>query len=148
MATARPAGIATLNVKSSLIFLMIFIVIMTIGNGMFQSPNTSLIMSTVTKNKLGIAGSINALVRNIGMVSGTTLATLLLYNRMSHKIGYRVIDYVNGRADVFMYGMRYVYLFAGIISVIGAVITGIRYYNSRKIKTTKQIWSAKNQAVK
>jgi len=140
--------IATLNVKSSLVFLMAFIVIMTIGNGMFQSPNTSLIMSTVSKDKLGIAGSINALVRNVGLVSGTTLATLLLYNRMSHKIGYRVIDYVNGRADVFMYGMRYVYLFAGIISAIGAVITGIRYYNSRKNKPTKQILSAKNQSVK
>ncbi|WP_026884099.1 MFS transporter [Clostridium akagii] len=125
--------IAMLDAKSPLVFLMAFIVIMTIGNGMFQSPNTSLIMSTVSKDKLGIAGSINALVRNVGMVAGTSLATLLLYNRMSHKIGYRVIDYVNGRADVFMYGMRYVYLFAGIISAIGAIITGIRFYNSKKI---------------
>ncbi len=124
--------IATLNENSPIIFLMVFIVIMTLGNGMFQSPNNSLIMSTVSKDKLGIAGSVNALVRNVAMVTGTSLATLLLYNRMSHKIGYRVIDYIKGRDDVFMYGMRYVYLFVAILCIIGAVITGIRYYNSRK----------------
>ena len=43
-------------------------------------------MSTVSKDKLGIAESINALVRNVGLVSGATWSTLLLYNRMSHKI--------------------------------------------------------------
>jgi EmrB/QacA subfamily drug resistance transporter len=129
--------IGTLNENSSLIFLVIFIIIMTIGNGMFQSPNNSLIMSTVPKDKLGIAGSVNALIRNIGMVSGTSFATLLLYNRMSHKIGYRVIDYVKGRSDVFMYGMRYVYICAGIMCVIGAIITAVRFYNSKKIIQVK-----------
>ncbi|MBW9172718.1 MFS transporter [Clostridium estertheticum] len=124
--------IATLNQSSPLIYLMVFIVIMTLGNGMFQSPNNSLIMSTVSKDKLGIAGSVNALVRNVAMVTGTSLATILLYNRMSYKIGYRVIDYIKGRDDIFMYGMRYVYLFVGSLCIIGAVITGIRYYNSRK----------------
>ena len=121
--------IATLNQSSPIIYLMVFIVIMTVGNGMFQSPNNSLIMSTVSKDKLGIAGSVNALVRNVAMVAGTSLATLLLYNRMSHKIGYRVIDYIKGRDDVFMYGMRYVYLFVASLCIIGAVITGIRYHN-------------------
>ena len=54
------------------------------------------------------------------------------HNRMSHEIGYRVIDYIKGRDDVFMYGMRYVYLFVASLCIIGAVITGIRYYNSTK----------------
>ena len=58
--------------------------------GLFQSPNNSLIMSTVPKDKLGIAGSVNGLIRNLGMVCGIALATALLYNRMSYKIGYRV----------------------------------------------------------
>jgi EmrB/QacA subfamily drug resistance transporter len=135
--------IGTLNENSSLIFLVIFIIIMTIGNGMFQSPNNSLIMSTVPKDKLGIAGSVNALIRNIGMVSGTSFATLLLYNRMSHKIGYRVIDYVKGRSDVFMYGMRYVYICAGIMCVIGAIITAVRFYNSKKNSSTENLTQKK-----
>ncbi|MBV7273236.1 MFS transporter [Clostridiaceae bacterium UIB06] len=126
--------ISTLNEKSSVIMFVTYIVIMTVGNGMFQSPNNSLVMSTVPKDKLGIAGSVNSLIRNLGMVIGTSLATLLLYNRMSYKVGYRVIDYVKGRADVFIYGMRCVYISAAAMCVIGVVITALRLYNSKKLK--------------
>lgn len=126
--------ISTLNEKSSVIMLMVYIVIMTIGNGMFQAPNNSLIMSTVPKDKLGIAGSVNALIRNLGMVMGTSLATLLLYNRMSYKIGYRVVDYIKDRDDVFIYGMRYVYLSAAVMCAIGVAITTLRLYNSKKVE--------------
>ena len=100
---------STLNEHSTLLSMVFFIAVMSIGNGLFQSPNNSLIMSTVPKDKLGIAGSINALVRNLGMVCGIALSTTLLYNRMSYKIGYHVTDYVVGRNDAFIYGMRIVY---------------------------------------
>lgn len=126
--------ISSINASSSLIMMVTYIAIMTIGNGMFQSPNNVLVMSTVSKNKLGIAGSVNALVRNLGFVVGTSLATLLLYNRMSHKMGYRVIDYIKGRDDVFIYGMKYVYISAALLCVIGVFLTGFRLYNNR-IKT-------------
>lgn len=124
--------ISSLNERSSVHLLVIYIIIMTLGNGMFQSPNNSLVMSTVPKNKLGIAGSVNALVRNIGFVVGTSLATLILYNKMSYKIGHRVIDYVKGRDDVFMYGMKYVYIYTGVLCVIGALITAGRLYFKKK----------------
>lgn len=126
--------VSTLNEKSTITILMVYIVIMTIGNGAFQSPNNSLIMSTVPKDKLGIAGSVNALIRNLGFVVGTSLATLLLYNRMSYKVGYRVIDYIKGRDDVFIYGMKCVYLSAGILCIVGVVITALRLYNIKKMK--------------
>lgn len=122
----------SLNENSSLLIAAIFIAIMTVGNGMFQSPNNSLVMSTVAKNKLGIAGSVNALVRNLGMVLGVSLSTLILYNRMSHKIGYRVVNYVEGRNDVFIYGMRYVFIGAAVLCGIGAVITAVRLYSNRE----------------
>lgn len=126
--------IATLNENSSLALLVAYIVIMTIGNGMFQSPNNSLVMSTVSADKLGIAGSVNALVRNLGFVFGTAFATLLLYNRMSYKIGYKVIDYVKGRDDIFIYGMRYVYISAGVMCLIGTILTAFRFCSSKKKK--------------
>jgi EmrB/QacA subfamily drug resistance transporter len=126
--------ISTLNERSSIIMLMVYIVIMTIGNGMFQSPNNSLVMSTVPKDKLGIAGSVNALIRNLGMVLGTSVATLLLYSRMSSKAGYRVIDYVKGRDDIFIYGMKTVYMSAAVLCALGVAITAIRLYSSKKNK--------------
>lgn len=101
------------------------------GTSLFQSPNTSLIMSTVPKNKLGTAGSINGLVRNLGMVFGISVSTLLLYGMMSQKMGYRVLGFIEGRPDVYLYGMQYVYRFAAIICFVGVFLTGLRWLNKR-----------------
>jgi EmrB/QacA subfamily drug resistance transporter len=128
---------STFNVDSSFLTMIIFIAVMSMGMGLFQPPNNSLIMSTVPKDKLGIAGSINALVRNIGMVCGIALATTLLYSMMSYVIGYRVTDYVPGRNDAFVYGMRAVYIAAGVISLIGAFLTLLRLINRKKSRETK-----------
>ena len=123
---------STLNEYSSLWIICIFIAVMSVGNGLFQSPNNSLVMSSVPKDKLGIAGSINALVRNLGMVFGISLSTTLLYNRMSYKIGYHVTSFVKGREDVFIFGMRWVYISAAVICLFGAAITAARLYNKNK----------------
>jgi len=122
---------STLNETSSIMSMVLFIGVMSLGNGLFQSPNNSLVMSTVPKNKLGIAGSVNALVRNLGMVCGIALATGLLYDRMSYKIGVHVTDYVVGRNDAFIYGMGIVYITAAAICLIGAILTALRLFRGK-----------------
>jgi len=122
---------STLNEQSSIISMVIFIAIMSLGTGLFQSPNNSLIMSTVPKDKLGIAGSVNALIRNLGMVCGIAIATTILYNRMSYKIGYHVTNYVKGLNDAFIYGMKIVYITAAVICMLGAILTFLRLYRSK-----------------
>lgn len=98
----------------------------SLGSGIFQSPNNSLIMSTVDKGKLGVAGSINGLIRNLGMTTGIALSTSLLYSLMSSKIGYKVSGYVEGRADIFIYAMRFVFVGIGSVCLIGAILTILR----------------------
>lgn len=122
---------STLNEHPSFIMMGLFIAIMSLGNGLFQSPNNSLVMSTVPKDKLGIGGSVNALVRNLGMVCGIALATTLLYGGMSSKIGYRVTGYVEGRNDAFIFGMRIVYITAAVICMVGALVTAFRLYGRK-----------------
>ncbi|HEY8892115.1 MAG TPA: MFS transporter [Clostridium sp.] len=122
---------STFNEHSSILEMVLFIAVMSLGNGLFQSPNNSLIMSTVPRDKLGIAGSINGLVRNLGMVCGIALSTSLLYNRMSYKIGHRVTNYVASRNDAFVYGMRVVYITAAAICMLGAILTFLRLYRSK-----------------
>ncbi|MFA9375223.1 MAG: MFS transporter [Lachnotalea sp.] len=126
---------STLNESTTLPTMILFIGTMSIGTGLFQAPNNSLIMSTVAKDKLGIAGSINALIRNLGMVCGIALATTLLYSMMSSKLGYRVTDFVVGRNDAFLYGMKAVYISAGVISLLGAVLTFLRLTRKTSIIT-------------
>ena len=126
---------AILTAASPLHVLLLIICVMSLGNGMFQSPNTSLIMSNAPGHMLGIAGSVNALVRNLGMIFGTALSITLLYGRMSSKIGYHISDYIVGRDDVFIYGMKGVYIAAGTICLLGVVLTAYRLLNRKKART-------------
>lgn len=123
---------STLTQGSGLRILLAYIAVMSLGNGMFQSPNNSLTMSTAPRDMLGISGSVNALIRNLGMISGISVAVLILYSRMSLKIGYHVSDYVPGRDDVFLYGMKGVYIAAALICAAGALLTALRLYGQRK----------------
>lgn len=125
-------SIAFLNGKSSYLDITLRVALIGIGSGLFQSPNNSIIMSCAPKNKLGIAGSINALIRNMGMVSGIAFSVALLYNRMSTKIGYKVTNFVEGQSSAFLYGMKVVYIAAAFICVIGVIMTAMRMH-SRKI---------------
>lgn len=112
--------------STPLVIVGILIGSVSLGSGIFQSPNNSLIMSTVDKSKLGVAGSINGLIRNLGMTTGIALSTSLLYSLMSGKIGYKVSGYIEGRADIFIYAMRFVFVGIGSVCLIGAILTILR----------------------
>lgn len=118
--------LGTVKENTSLFQVAIYSGIMGLGNGLFKSPNNGLVMKEIKKSQLGIAGSVNALLRNVGMVFGITLSTTLLYNRMSHMIGYEVSNYVPGRNDVFIYAMDIVFLTTGFICVLATVLSIIR----------------------
>ncbi len=124
--------------QSPVYHIVISVATMSVGTGLFQSPNNSLIMSIVPRHQLGIAGSINALVRNIGMVTGIALSTTLLYTLMSLRLGYHVTDYVVGRNDAFIYGMSAVYYVASAIILLGAILTLIRLLKKEKMPKTEQ----------
>lgn len=74
---------AKLSVDSSLWLIIGSQALMGLGNGMFQSPNNNSVMSAVEPKHLGVAGGINALSRNFGMVSGTAIAVSILEYRRS-----------------------------------------------------------------
>ncbi len=122
---------STLDKHSSVSLLICFVGIMAVGNGIFQSPNNSLVMSLVPRDMLGVAGSINVLVRTLGMVFGVSASAMLLYNRMSGKLGVRVTNYAPGMDDAFTYGMKAVYIAAGVMCTIGAVLTMYRLYGKK-----------------
>lgn len=122
----------TLNENTHLSTLIVFIAILAAGNGLFQSPNNALVMSNVSSNMLGVAGSINSLVRNLGMILGVSLSIMLLFSRMSHMIGYQVSNFIQGRADVFIYGMKGVYFAAAILCSIGTLLTAVRLYHKKR----------------
>jgi len=132
-------GLASLHNGSHIAFVSLWIAMLGLGSGIFQSPNNSLVMSKVPRTQLGIAGSINGLIRNIGMVVGITVATSTLFSVMSHKAGYRVTGLIPDRPDIFLTGMHVVFQTSATICLVAALLTGWRLWSSRR--------SPRNEAV-
>lgn len=89
-------------------------------------------MSACPKDKLGIGGSVNSLVRNLGQYLGIVLSTTLLYTFMSSKLGRVVTDCVKGRDDVFVFGMQNDYRILTALCLLGALLTAFRFFKTRK----------------
>lgn len=123
-----------LKESSSVIVCVVFVCIIALGQAIFQPANNALIMSSCTKSKLGIAGSVNSLVRNLGQIIGITISTTLLYNFMSLKAGHKVYDYIDGSDFIFVYGMRNVYLILVGICLIGVILIGLRIVKHNRWK--------------
>jgi EmrB/QacA subfamily drug resistance transporter len=51
---------------------------MGLGMGLFQSPNNSIVMGSVPKERLGIASGTLGMVRNLGMVTGIAISGAVL----------------------------------------------------------------------
>ena len=94
-----------------------------LGNGIFASPNTNLIMSHAPREKLGVAGSINALARNMGMVSGIAFGVTLLNRSMSAALEREASGFVPEAPEVFVFGMRIVFVSAAAILAIAIALT-------------------------
>lgn len=73
--------LSTLTISSLFWQIVPGLLLMGLGAGLFQSPNNSSVMSSVPPNKLGVAGGISALVRNVGMVIGIAFSVSLFQNR-------------------------------------------------------------------
>lgn len=99
-----------MDISTPIWYYVLATAIMGLGNSLFQSPNNMMVMSSVAKEDLGVASSMNAFARNLGMVIGIALSTTVLYAAMSQSVGERVTTYINNRPDVFIDGMRITFL--------------------------------------
>ncbi|WP_375103419.1 MFS transporter [Paenibacillus sp. RS8] len=127
-------GLAALHEGSSVVLVGVWIAMLGIGSGLFQSPNNSLVMSKVPRTQLGSAGSVNSLVRNVGMVVGITIATTILFHVMSSEAGYRVTGLVPGRPELFISGMHVVFMTSASICFVAALLTGWRMISARSAR--------------
>jgi EmrB/QacA subfamily drug resistance transporter len=68
---------SALNQSTALPFIIVLLIIMGVGFGLFSSPNINTIMGSVAPNQLGFASGISSTMRVIGQVLSMTITTLL-----------------------------------------------------------------------
>lgn len=108
---------------------MFFIGLVGFGNGVFMAPNNSIVMSSVPMRDLGVAGGVNALAREMGMVVGISIATTVLFSAMGHYAGHQVTAYLPAHPEIFISGMHVAFMVSLAICLVASVITGWRLFS-------------------
>jgi EmrB/QacA subfamily drug resistance transporter len=120
--------LSMLKAQSGYHEVLIRLILLGIGQGLFQSPNNSSVMGSVPRNSLGIAGGFLSMMRNIGQIVGIAMAGSILAGTMVNVTGHASFhalhagDSAAQRAPVlaaFMQGMYHAYLVASLICFLG-----------------------------
>ena len=115
--------LSALTITSSFWEIVPGLLLMGLGAGLFQSPNNSSVMSSVPPKKLGVAGGINALVRNVGMVIGIAFSVSLFENREAVLLSGINTPTVVQQANAFVGAYHIVMLASMSIAILAALIS-------------------------
>ncbi len=78
-------GLIFLSSTTPLYFLIILLVLLGIGFGLFSSPNMNIIMSSVDKKLYGQASATTGTVRLVGQSFSMGIATMAIYSQVGNK---------------------------------------------------------------
>ena len=83
--------LSTLNTTSSIMEIIIFLLVLGVGMGIFSSPNTSAVMGCVDRGKLGVASGTLSTMRQLrhGNVAGSYRRVLVIHCR--YGVGLRAV---------------------------------------------------------
>lgn len=111
------------NLQTPYWFFIFASIVTGMETGLFQSPNNASVMSAVPHNRLGIAGSVNALARNLGMILGVTISTSALFLLMSAKAHTSLTTYPHGNDQLFIFGMHFSFaISAGLLAIADIIV--------------------------
>lgn len=123
--------LSMLSHASTYLDLVIGLVLLGIGQGLFTSPNTSAVMGSVPRPKLGVAGGMMALVRNMGFIVGVAMCVAIFTNRMDYYTA--LASNPSSHSTIFTSSMSDVFKVGAAVAFAGVVISGIRaFYVGRK----------------
>ncbi len=120
--------ISTLDMNTSIAIVVIYLVILGIGMGMFSSPNTSAVMKSVRKDKTGVASGMLSTMRTVGQ----SLSLVLMGSVMAIVTSSALVSsvFMGGSSSVdnaeFITGMSAALKVSALIALIGAASSTLR----------------------
>ena len=123
--------LATLTVNSSLGLVMGAMVIQSLGNGTFNAPNNSSILSTVEHSRYGVISGFLNLVRNSASVTGIAVSTAIITAVMASMGHLPTLAAVSDSADTgvlsaFTSGLQITFLVLGSLVLVGALLSLVK----------------------
>lgn len=111
-----------LGTSTSDAYILASLAVLGFGFGLFSSPNTNVVMSSVTKQHYGIASATLATMRNLGMMFSMAIASLAVHAF----VGNRVLG--DATIGSFMLASKTIFTLFTVLCVIGVFTS---YMNSK-----------------
>ena len=106
--------------------ILVVLIVLGIGLGLFTPANNSAIMGSAPLNRLGVAGGLLNMTRSLGTSLGIALTGLVLTARMSIHSGGAVERTLNLSTDVLAVAFRDTLLFLTFLAFLTAAISLVR----------------------
>jgi len=123
-------GLSTVVSTTPYWLLALYMALMGGGSGLFASPNTNAIMSSVVPEKRGTAAGINALLMSTGQMLSIAIAFPLVLSRIPLDVMFQVFLYGGGMhgtsLTVFETGMSQAFLASFVVTLLAAAISAMR----------------------
>ena len=122
--------LSELNAASSWIDVVLRLVIVGIGFGLFSSPNTSAVMGSVRQEKLGVAAGTLGTMRFMGQSIGLAMLGAVMATTLSPQALLTVFTSLTSSGGVvtseFVFGMKNFFLIAAGMGVLGTLASTTR----------------------
>jgi EmrB/QacA subfamily drug resistance transporter len=130
-------GLATLHYDTPYPVIAIWMLVNSVGSGLFQAPNTSAIMGAVAPLRRGFASSMRVLLVNAGNVISMSIALPLILGTVTLE---EITDmFIMGGAtlpvsiqEAFTLGITHAFLLSAIITVPAIILSGLRGAEERQ----------------
>jgi EmrB/QacA subfamily drug resistance transporter len=103
------------------------------GQALFLSPNSATVLDNVGHDQAGVSSGMLATARNLGMLVGVSLAGLVFGMVFSHLSGgLDLKEYGPEQVQIFIPSLRITFAFTAVLSVAGAILSGLRKGGGKK----------------
>ena len=122
-----------LSPASSSMEIILWLALLGVGMGLFQTPNNNLLMTSVPRERLGVGSAFLSIVRSVGYATGATLATTVVSAQLaatgqpSLQILVKQLAAGSGAVGLaaFLRGFQLACLSAAVLCFLGAVASAL-----------------------
>ncbi len=123
-------GLATVVSSTPYWLLALYQALMGGGSGLFASPNTNAVMSSVVPQKRGTAAGVNYMLMSTGQMLSIAIVFPLVLSRIPEDVMFHVFLFGGGMSGAplaaFESGMHQAFLASFAVTLIAAVISALR----------------------
>ncbi len=132
ISSAGLIGLSTVGPNTPYWLLAVYMALMGGGSGLFSSPNTNAIMSTVGVERRGIAAGVRTMLMNTGQMLSIAIVFPLVLSQIPQQVMFKVFLYGGGMANApqalaaFEAGLHKAFLLSFAITLLAALISALR----------------------